>query len=448
MMKDTIAAQATPSGRGGVGIIRISGPKTSTIAKKILGRLPKPRYAEYHPFREKDGTVIDEGIVLFFPSPHSFTGEDVLELQGHGGAIVMDRLLQRVLQAGARIANPGEFSQRAFLNDKLDLTQAEAIADLIDASSEEAARAAMRSLQGEFSNKIKTLVEALIDLRKHTEAAIDFPEEEMDFLQDERLTIQLQTIVDQLEQVEKTAQQGTLLREGMTIVIAGEPNVGKSSLLNQLSGREAAIVTPIAGTTRDTLREYINLDGMPLHFIDTAGLRETEDSIEQEGIRRAWQEIASADMVLLVIDGSHPPMIDPIVAFSQKMPKKIPITLIKNKIDLVDEQPKRQRCREYELVQLSAKTGEGLDVLKDYLKEYMGYNKTKENTFIARRRHLHAIARAKAALKKGMQQLLQRQGELFAEELRLAQQALSEITGEFTSDDLLGEIFLSFCIGK
>lgn len=444
---DTIVAQATPSGRGGVGVIRVSGPQTKDIAKKILGRLPKPRYATFHQFKANDGSLIDEGIALFFPSPNSFTGEDILELQAHGGPLVMDRLLQCVLHAGARMANPGEFSQRAFLNDKLDLAQAEAIADLIDASSIEAARAALRSLQGEFSRQVQKLLQGLIELRKFVEAAIDFPEEEIDFLQDKTLINQLRAILEQLEQVEKSAQQGTLLRDGMTVVIAGEPNVGKSSLLNRLSGRETAIVTPIAGTTRDTLREYISIDGMPLHFIDTAGLRETEDLIEQEGMRRAWQEIESADMVLLMTDATQSPA-DSVEKFANKVINNLPVTQIVNKIDLLDEEPTIQQCDDHTLIRLSVKTGEGLRLLKNHLKEYMGYNKTKENTFIARRRHLEAIARAKSALKKGADQLMQRQGELLAEELRLAQNALSEITGEFTPDDLLGEIFSSFCIGK
>ena len=440
---DTIAAQATPPGRGGVGIVRLSGPQTRAIAEAVLGKIPKARRAEFFQFKASDHTTIDEGLALFFPSPHSFTGEDVLELHGHGGPVVMDALLRCVLKNGARLAKPGEFSERAFLNNKIDLAQAEAIADLIDASSDDAARSAVRSLQGDFSKRIHQLVDALIELRKMVEAAIDFPEEEIDFLEEYGVKKSLQIIIDRVEKVEASAKQGALLREGMTVVIAGKPNVGKSSLLNQLCGKESAIVTNIAGTTRDALREYVNIDGMPLHFVDTAGLRETDDVVEKEGMRRAWQEIEKADRVLLITDGSKPE-VEETKAFG-----KTPVTIIKNKIDLTGKKPAQEKINDKTILSLSAKTGEGIALLKNHLKESMGYRQTQEGTFIARRRHLDAIARAKKLLKKGQKELIaHRAGELLAEDLRLAQNALSEITGQFTSDDLLGEIFSSFCIGK
>ena len=440
---DTIAAQATPPGRGGVGIIRLSGLHTKVIAQKILGKVPVARRAEFFQFKDHDHTIIDEGLALFFPSPHSFTGEDVLELHGHGGPVVMDSLLRCVLQHGTRLAKPGEFSERAFLNNKIDLIQAEAIADLIDAGSSAAARSAVRSLQGDFSKCVHELVDALINLRKMVEAAIDFPEEEIDFLEEYDVKKSVQTIINQVKQVEASAKQGALLQEGMTVVIAGKPNVGKSSLLNQLCGKESAIVTDIAGTTRDTLREYVNIDGMPLHFIDTAGLRETDDIVEKEGVRRAWKAIEKADRVLLVTDASKPP------EGTEMTFGKIPITIIRNKIDLVSEPVIPSESPTPVALSLSAKTGEGIALLKDHLKKCMGYDQTQEGAFIARRRHLDAIARAKTLLEKGFNELTaHRAGELLAEDLRLAQNTLSEITGEFTSDDLLGEIFSSFCIGK
>ena len=447
-MTDTIAAIATPPGRGGIGIVRVSGPATPAIASVLCGALPRPRYAELRAFRAADDTIIDQGIALFFPAPHSFTGEPVLELQGHGGPVVMDMLLARVVELGARLARPGEFTERAFLNDKLDLAQAEAVADLIEASTAAAARAAMGSLQGVFSQQVNALVEGLIQLRLYVESAIDFPEEEIDFLSDGHVATQLGGLQSQLRRLLNEAGQGQLLRDGMSIVIAGQPNAGKSSLLNQLAGRDSAIVTAIPGTTRDVLREYIDIDGMPLRVIDTAGLRESSDLVEQEGIRRAWREIKTADRVLLVVDSR-----DGINAEDQairaRLPASVPLTLIFNKIDLSQETPGEQTGDWGPVIKLSAKTGTGLDVLRQHLKTCMGYQTSGEGAFIARRRHLDALRRAAEQLANAQVQLEQYQaGELVAEELRLAQNHLSEITGEFTSDDLLGRIFSSFCIGK
>ena len=453
MNTDTIVAQATPPGRGGVGILRVSGPKAQDVAKAVLGILPKPRYAHYLPFLASDGTTLDEGIALFFPNPHSFTGEDVLELQGHGGPVILDLLLKRILDIpNVRIARPGEFSERAFLNDKLDLAQAEAIADLIDASSEQAAKSALSSLQGVFSKKINTLVEALIHLRIFTEAAIDFPEEEIDFLSDGKIAAELEQVIQRLNEVRQEAKQGSLLREGMKVVIAGRPNAGKSSLLNALAGREAAIVTDIAGTTRDVLREHIHIDGMPLHIIDTAGLREASDEVERIGIERAWQEIDQADRVLFMVDSTttnetNPEKLWP--EFIERLPKNIPVTVIRNKADLTGEPLGYSEQNGYCLIQLSARTGEGITLLRDHLKQVMGFTSSTEGGFLARRRHLQALEKAAEHLNNGQYQLTTfHAGELLAEELRLAQEALSEITGEFTSDDLLGRIFSSFCIGK
>lgn len=441
---DTIAAQATPPGRGGIGIVRVSGPDAQKIATRFLGKIPKARYAQYRAFKDSDGATIDEGIVIFFPAPNSFTGEDVLEFHGHGGPVVMDRLLKSILDAGTRLAKPGEFTERAFLNNKIDLAQAEAIADLIDASSEEAAHSAVRSLQGDFSRRIRRVIDALIELRKWIEACIDFPEEEIEFLNEDRVQKDLNSIIEQLNAVLASAKQGTLLQEGMSVVIAGRPNVGKSSLLNQLSGRDTAIVTEIAGTTRDILREYIHIDGMPLHVVDTAGLHQSDNVVEQEGMRRAKQEIHNADMVLYMFDGKKND-IENLVEISAEHPN----VLIKNKIDLSGELPEKTNTNDSVTIKLSAKTGEGIDLLKTHLKEFMGYQKNQEGVFTARRRHLDALMRAKNHLRSGRDQLYSHHaGELLAEDLRLAQNALSHITGEFTSNDLLGEIFSSFCIGK
>lgn len=453
MKSDTIVAQATPPGRGGVGILRISGPKVQEVAQAVLGKLPKARYAEYLPFLANDGSTLDEGIALFFPNPHSFTGEDVLELQGHGGPVILDLLLKRILEiSGVRIARPGEFSERAFLNDKLDLAQAEAIADLIDASSEQAAKSAISSLQGVFSKKVNALVESLIHLRIFTEAAIDFPEEEIDFLSDGKIEAELNQVIQRLNEVRQEAKQGSLLREGMKVVIAGRPNAGKSSLLNALAGRDAAIVTNIAGTTRDVLREHIHIDGMPLHIIDTAGLREASDEVERIGIERAWQEIEQADRVLFMVDSTttnetNPEKLWP--GFIERLPKNMPVTVIRNKADLTGEALGYSEEEGYALIQLSARTGEGVTLLREHLKQAMGFTSSTEGGFLARRRHLQALEKAAEHLNKGQYQLITfHAGELLAEELRLAQEALSEITGEFTSDDLLGRIFSSFCIGK
>lgn len=450
---DTIVAQATPPGRGGVGILRVSGSKAAEVAQLLLGRLPKPRYADYLPFRDADGSVLDQGIALWFPGPNSFTGEDVLELQGHGGPVILDLLLKRIIALpGMRIANPGEFSERAFLNDKLDLAQAEAIADLIDASSEQAARSAVNSLQGAFSARINSLVEALTHLRIYVEAAIDFPDEEIDFLSDGKIEAQLNRVIDDLDTVRAEARQGSLLREGMKVVIAGRPNAGKSSLLNALAGRDAAIVTDIAGTTRDVLREHIHIDGMPLHIIDTAGLREASDEVERIGIERAWKEIDQADRVLFMVDGTTTGATEPAEIwpdFIARLPDSLPITVVRNKADMTGEMPGITEVNDHSLIRLSARTSEGVETLREHLKESMGFAGNMEGGFLARRRHLQALEQAAEHLQQGKHQLLGVwAGELLAEELRLAQKNLSEITGEFTSDDLLGRIFSSFCIGK
>ena len=446
-MTDTIAAVATPPGRGGVGIVRISGPDVPALAQALLGKLPPPRHARLQVFRDAGRRAIDEGLALYFPAPHSFTGEPVLELHGHGGPVVMGLLLARVLELGARAARPGEFSERAFLNDKLDLAQAEALADLIDSGTAEAARAALRSLAGEFSDRIRGLVEALIELRMYVEAAIDFPEEEIDFLGDGEVQRRLARLEDAFDAVAAKARQGRLLREGMTLVIAGRPNAGKSSLLNVLAGHDAAIVTAIPGTTRDVLREHIQIDGMPLHVIDTAGLHDSADLIEQEGIRRAWREIENADRVLLVID-DEVGLAAADQAILAQLPAALPHTLVYNKIDLTHRAPEREEHPQAEIA-LSAHSGAGLDLLREHLKTCMGYTGETQDGFIARRRHLDALARARAHLDTGKTVLLRDQaGELLAEELRRAQQALGEITGEVSSDELLGRIFSSFCIGK
>jgi len=445
--KDTIAAVATPPGHGGIGVIRVSGTASRDIALDMLGRLPPPRSATYTRFLDVSGEVIDQGIALYFPAPHSFTGEDVLELHGHGGPVVMDLLLQRCLELGARMAVAGEFSQRAFINDKLDLTQAEAIADLIDAESAAAARLASRTLQGLFSKRIEALVEKLIELRLYVESAIDFPEEEIDFLSEGKVQADLEAIIEALGSVQESARSGRLLRDGMTLVIAGRPNAGKSSLLNALSGVDAAIVTEIPGTTRDLLRERISLDGLPLHIIDTAGLREGADAVEAEGIRRARAQIEQADRILWVFDDRADP--DHLALDRTALPPKIPLTLVRNKIDLSGGTPGICETELGTEVALSAKSGWGLDLLKEHLKSSIGYRESCEGEFIARRRHLEALERAHQHLRRGTEALSQLcAGELLAEDLRLAQQNLSEITGTFTPDDLLDRIFSAFCIGK
>ena len=443
LITDTIVAIATPPGAGGVGIVRISGGNASAIAKRMLGQCPPPRQANYTAFLDTENNVIDQGIALFFKAPNSFTGEDVLELQGHGGKVVMDMLMQNAIRCGARAARAGEFSERAFHNNKIDLTQAEAIADLISAESEQAARAALHSLQGVFSELINALVEAMIQLRMHVESALDFPEEEIDFLADSAIQKKLNDIEKRLRAIKQSAMQGRLLKEGMNVVIAGKPNAGKSSLLNALAGHASAIVTDVPGTTRDVLREHIQIDGMPLHIIDTAGLRESDDIIEQEGIRRAHAEIEKADRVLYLVDatsGKDEPA---------KLPGATALTCIHNKIDLLELRPRIEETDTVTHIYLSVKNGDGVELLKQHLKQCMGYQQQQEGRFIARRRHLEAIELADAHIKKAQQALKElKAGELLAEELRLAQHALSSITGEFGSDDLLGRIFADFCIGK
>lgn len=449
---DTIIAQATPPGRGGVGILRVSGALAGVVAQAILNKLPTPRYAHYLKFYDADSSILDQGIALYFKGPHSFTGEDILELQGHGGPIVLDLLLKRILALslpGLRIARPGEFLERAFLNNKIDLTQAEAVADLINANSEQAARSAVNSLQGVFSDRIKTFSQSLIDLRAYVEAAMDFSEEEINFLSDGKIESQLNNIINELKKVQAAAHQGSLLREGMKVVIAGRPNAGKSSLLNALAGKERAIVTAVAGTTRDVLREYIHIDGMPLHIIDTAGLRETSEIIEKIGIERAWHEIENADSLLFIVDSSTTEATLPDPELIARLPTTRPTIVVRNKIDMTDEQAGFTQIEGHSVIRLSAKSGEGIEVLRQQLKVCMGFSSSPEGCFLARRRHLDALEKALKHLNNGHEQLVIMQaGELLAEELRLAQSALEEITGEFSSDDLLGEIFSNFCIGK
>ena len=446
---DTIVAAATPPGRGGVGIVRVSGPKAPELAAIMLGDLPVPRHATFARFLDAERDPIDAGLALFFPAPHSYTGEHVLELHGHGGPLVMEALVARAIELGARRAQPGEFTQRAFLNDKLDLAQAEAIADLIDAGSREAVRAAMRSLQGEFSAMVRGLTEAVIDLRTYVEAAIDFPEEEIDFLADRGLAERFQGLREHFEGVLESARVGRLLHEGMTVVIAGRPNAGKSSLLNRLAGYDAAIVTPIPGTTRDVVRERIHLDGMPLHVLVTAGLRDGGDVVEAEGMRRAHAEMQRADRVLFVIDAGEDPDATAFREQRAHLPAQVPVTLVFNKCDLAVGLPVADTSSGPPRLWLSALTGEGLPQLRSHLMACMGYQTVDGGAISARRRHLEALARARTHVEDGARQLTERRaGELVAEELRGAQQALNEITGEFTSDDLLGRIFAGFCIGK
>ncbi len=451
---DTIAAIATAPGQAGVGIVRVSGPKASVIARAMLGFDPKPRYAHFGPFLDTEAELIDEGIGLYFPNPNSFTGEDVFELQGHGGTVILDLLLREVCNLGARLARPGEFSERAFLNDKLDLAQAEAIADLIESSSEQAARCAVRSMQGVFSRQIDDLVDAVTHLRIYVEAAIDFPEEEIDFLADGKVATDLDDLLQRVEKILSEAQQGTILRDGMKVVIAGRPNAGKSSLLNALAGREAAIVTAIEGTTRDVLREHIHIDGMPLHIIDTAGLRDSPDEVEQIGIARAWDEIRQADRILLMVDATTTDKTEPHEIwpdFIDQLPKNAPVTVIRNKVDLSGEPVgiRDESAHAAPVVRLAAKEAEGLDILRDHLKACIGFASTTEGGFLARRRHLDALERARDSLLQGQSQLQgYGAGELLAEDLKAAQDSLGEITGHLTPDELLGKIFSSFCIGK
>lgn len=444
---DTIAALATPPGRGGIAIVRVSGPAVLHVTQVLLKTHLVPRQASYLPFYDDHDSIIDEGIAIFFPNPHSFTGEDILELQGHGGPVVVDLLMQQLLKLGVRLARPGEFSERAFLNGKMDLTQAEAIADLINANSAQAARSAIRSLQGEFSREIHELNEKVIHLRMYIEAAIDFSDEEIDFLADDKIKQSMLTIMNDLTSIRQKAKQGTLLREGITAVIVGEPNVGKSSLLNALSGKEVAIVTDIPGTTRDVLRDYILIDGMPMHIIDTAGLRDSQDVVEQEGIRRAYKEMTQADLVIYVTDAAK--SIDETKLTELKQNSTQHFILVRNKIDLVNEQPQIIKDADQKLVSLSVKMNQGIELLKQCIKDSSGFHGGDEGIYLARRRHLDALDRVGEHLQSANCQLANGiNGELAAEDLRQAQLALNEITGEFTADDLLGRIFSSFCIGK
>ncbi len=447
---ETIVAQATASGKGGIGIIRLSGDLVPEICRSIVRSLPQPRLAKFSNFFDRAGESIDQGVAIYFEAPNSFTGEHILELQGHGGPVVMAMLLDRCIELGARIARPGEFSERAFLNDKIDLSQAEAIADLIDSVSGAAARSAVRSLQGEFSRQVRELTEAVIKLRMYVEAAIDFPEEEIDFLADEKVAVMLESILAEFNRISEKATQGALLREGVSLVLAGRPNAGKSSLMNILTGRDSSIVTGIAGTTRDVIGEHIHLDGLPLRLIDTAGLRAATDEIEAEGLKRALNEIEKADRLLLIMDcQAHKGDIQAKVSeIRGEIPSGIPATVVLNKIDLnarwQNEMPDRD-----DWIGVSAKTGEGIERLKDHLKQVLGYSVNEEGTFIARARHVDALQRAQISVKTGRDRLLiDNAGELLAEELKVCQRALGEITGEFSSDDLLGRIFSQFCIGK
>lgn len=440
--QDTIVALATAPGRGGVGVVRVSGVKSSDIAKAILSLVPPPREAVVRPFRHFSGDIIDVGLALYFKAPHSFTGEDVLELQAHGGPVLMEMLLMTALHFGARMAAPGEFSQRAFLNGKMDLTQAEAVADLIDASTTQATLSASRSLRGEFSKQIDLLAQSIMSTRMYVEAAIDFPEEEIDFLSDQHLLKKMHALIESVGSLLAKAKQGQLLKEGMRVAIVGQPNAGKSSLLNCLTQSDTAIVTPIAGTTRDLIRETIQIDGLPIHIVDTAGIRNDADLIEQEGIKRAKEQQALADRILLVIDCSKPlsQVEDDIIKeFGDK------VTLVKNKIDLSGQAAKVDKNEIY----LSAKTEEGVMLLKEHLKQCIGFQSAEASTFIARRRHLEALKISQEHIQEALQQLIQFKAlELCAHELMRAHEALGTIIGKVTTEDLLGEIFSSFCIGK
>ncbi len=444
-MLETIVAIATPPGKGGVGVIRISGAKAKEIGQRITGKDLPPRYAVYAQFKAETadiGTteVIDSGLALFFQGPHSFTGEDVVELQGHGGPVVLDLMLKRVISLGARQARAGEFSERAFLNDKIDLAQAEAIADLIDSSTQQAAKGAMRSLQGEFSNKVNSLLQEPIYLRMYVEAAIDFPDEEIDFLADDKIRSSIKALQQSLASTIDQAGQGAILRNGLRLVIAGKPNAGKSSLLNALAGQDTAIVTDIAGTTRDIVTETIDIDGLPVHIIDTAGLRESSDTVEKIGIERARKAIDEADHILLLVDANETLTVN-FADYPELNPSNV--TTVFNKVDLLDPSEKLPGLA------LSAKTGDGIDTLKAKIKDVAGYAQENETVFTARRRHITALAQARDAVARGLEQLqTYNAGELLADELLQAQDALNQITGEFSADDLLGEIFSGFCIGK
>jgi len=441
---DTIVAAATPPGVGGVGVVRLSGPQVEEIARRMIGELPEPRFATSATFRNAAGEDLDSGLALYFAGPASFTGESVLELQGHGGPVVMSMLIEATLELGARMAEPGEFTKRAFLNDKLDLAQAEAIADLIGSGTAQAARAALHSLSGAFSSSVDALAEQLVRLRMYVEAAIDFPEEEIDFLGDEQLHAGLECCSSAFEELRRTARVGRVLRDGYRVVIVGKPNAGKSSLLNRLSGEEAAIVTEVAGTTRDILREQINIDGLAVELIDTAGLRDDPDRIEEEGIRRAREALKSADAVLWIQDANEPleQQID------EELPEGAETIIVRNKIDMTGERA-GLAAGDSGTIRLSAKTGDGIDALHERLRAAAGYRNLGEGAFTSRKRHIDALRRAANHFMVGKAALEDtRAGELLAEELRLAQEALGEITGAVSSDDLLGRIFSEFCIGK
>lgn len=442
---DAIVAIATAPGRSGIGVVRLSGTDLGPFAKQLTGGIPKPRLATLTRFLDATGKEIDEGIALYFPAPRSYTGEDVLELQGHGGPVVMQMLMRRCLELGARPAEPGEFTCRAYLNDKMDLAQAEAVADLIEASTATAARSAIRSLSGEFSRAVHELVEHLIALRMLVEATLDFPEEEIDFLRQADAAGKLAKLVEKTAQLLGRARQGSLLRNGLHVVLAGQPNVGKSSLLNRLAGEERAIVTAVPGTTRDALRETIQVNGIPLHIVDTAGLRETEDEVERLGIARSWKEIERADVVLHMLD-ARIGMTPADQAIASRLPMGVEQIALYNKADLADHAACREASGGKVALWLSAKTGEGVELLQQELLRVAGWQAGTEDVFLARERHLLALQSALAHLQAALGR--QEQLELFAEELRLSQEALNSITGEFTPDDLLGEIFSRFCIGK
>ncbi len=442
---DTIAAIVTPAGVAGIGVVRVSGSLAPDIAASIVGKTPPPRHAVLSSFKNSDGEIIDQGIALFFEQPASYTGEHMLELQGHGSNVVLDLLLQEIIAQGARMARPGEFTERAFLNDKLDLAQAEAVADLIESSTATAVRSAMRSLQGEFSKRVNGLCDRLTQLRVFVEAAIDFPEEEIDFLQENNIADKTQQLHDELVQLGASAQQGCLLRDGLNIVLAGLPNAGKSSLLNRLCGEERVIVSATPGTTRDTIEQRFQINGLVVNVTDTAGLRASTDEIEQEGVRRAYRAMQNADHILLVIDQTEQTDIDGLL---QQLPSGIAVSLVCNKIDLVQRQATAKSDNDIPATNVSAKTGEGITELCQHLKSASGYA-ANESLFTARRRHIEAITKASHRLRQGLCNISQRHaGELLAEDLRLAHDALGEITGRVTPDNLLGKIFSSFCIGK
>lgn len=442
---DTIAAIATAPGRGGIGVIRVSGQRLADMASALTGRQLIPRQATYTAFLASDGSILDQGIALYFPAPHSYTGEEVLELQGHGGTAVLQSVLHRCLELGARLAQPGEFTQRAFLNDKMDLAQAESVADLIDATTEQAARSAMRSLQGEFSSAIHGAVKQLIDLRMLVEATLDFPEEEIDSTDRQLCADKLAVLRKELARISGLAKQGSILREGAQVVLVGAPNAGKSSLLNRFAGEEVALVSDIPGTTRDAIRQSLQVRGVPLHLVDTAGLRETSDVVEKMGIERTRQALTKADVVLVLLDEAQPRSTPEDQAVLAQLPERTPCIYLHNKIDLSGHVP-GQELREGEVhLYLSAKTGAGMDLLEEKLLQLIGWHQ-ESGVFMARARHLQALGVAAGHLDMAVEQL--ERPELFAEELREAQDALNSITGEFTADDLLGEIFSRFCIGK